>query len=58
MREIKSKMDPEYRGEEQEPSASAKTDDELLQVVLNNVWGMNLIKYYLILFLKCVFKLL
>ncbi len=41
IRELMNSTDPRYRGEEMEPSASAKTEEELLQFVIANVWGMK-----------------
>jgi len=42
MRAIMNKTDPNFSGVELEPSASAKTDEQLLQVVRNNVWGHHM----------------
>jgi len=34
--------DPKYVGEELEPSASAKTTEQLTQFVRNNIWGHHI----------------
>lgn len=39
VREIMSKTDPKFAGEELEPSKSAKTKEQLTQFVRNAVWG-------------------
>lgn len=41
VREIMSKSDPKFVGEELEPSKSAKTKEQLTQFVRNAVWGTN-----------------
>lgn len=42
VRELMKASDPQWVGEELEPSASAKTTDQLLQFVRNNVWGHHI----------------
>jgi len=42
LRQIMANTDPQYVGEELEPSAGATTVEELLQVVQNNIWGHHI----------------
>ena len=42
MRQVMANTDnPNYSGTELEPSASAKTDQQITQFVRNNIWGMH-----------------
>jgi len=42
VREIMKNSDPQFVGEELEPSRSAKTKEQLTQYVRNNVWGHHI----------------
>jgi choline dehydrogenase-like flavoprotein len=42
VRELMKVSDPQWVGEELEPSRSAKTTEQLLQFVRNNVWGHHI----------------